>query len=700
MSNDFKSQVEPLLPDGANWVSYRDRMVWALEARDLLADHLTSTTVTQAYIDVGTINKVSAAARWQTDDRAVKQMIASSVPNTVFASIKGHTAAKDVWDALKALFEGRTDLIIVNLSHRLQTTRCSEDENMREHFDKLSNMRESLASMGETFSETKYAQIMMGSLPPSYANILGSIAAGATFSGTAATPAMVSKLVIDEYERRTLGQGQDEALTAESQKKKGKGKRRDVECTNCHKRGHTMAECWAKGGGNEGGGPKRRDRKSDGEKSSKKSQAAAADEKEPDIEAWPVSEASEDLIPRLSAMGMQDNNIQCELFDSGASRHMSPHRKSFVTYRSINARPITAANNQTFNAIGMGDLQIDVPNGATSSRVILKDTLHAPDLGLTVVSIGRIVQAGYSVEFDQGYCNIRKKADGRVIGSIPAGANGLFKVEHSLVAAVADESVDILTLHRRLGHIPADAIRALIRSNAVVGLRVIDNYPHFTCDSCEYVKTTRKTIRKERQALPAQSFGEEIHTDVWGPSPTLSLGGRKYYVTFTDDYSRYTKVEILRTKDQTFGTYKSFAAWVQTQHGTQIKRLRSDRGGEFTSNEFTAFLRQQGTERRLTTADTPQHNGVAESLNRRLLERVRAILHQANLPKTLWAEAIQFAVWLKTVPLLKHWGMLRHTNVSTGKSPIWQTCPNGAKTSGFTVLKVRNLTRALCRRVG
>jgi transposase InsO family protein len=103
----------------------------------------------------------------------------------------------------------------------------------------------------------------------------------------------------------------------------------------------------------------------------------------------------------------------------------------------------------------------------------------------------------------------------------------------------------------------------------------------------------------------------------------------------------------LRSKDQTLDAYKSFAAWAHTQHDVQIKRLHSDRGGEYTGNNFTTFLKEQGTERRLTTHDTPQHNGVAESLNRRLVERVRAYLIQTGLPKFLWAEAAQFMIWMK-----------------------------------------------------
>jgi transposase InsO family protein len=120
---------------------------------------------------------------------------------------------------------------------------------------------------------------------------------------------------------------------------------------------------------------------------------------------------------------------------------------------------------------------------------------------------------------------------------------------------------------------------------------------------------------------------------------------------------RYTHLQVLKTKDEAFEAYKSFAAWAQTQHGVCIKRLHSDCGGEFLSNQFTTYLRQQGTERRLMTVDTPQHNGVAESLNRRLMERTRAILHQADLPKYLWVEAIQFTVWLKNRTSMKTLGV-------------------------------------------
>ena len=122
-------------------------------------------------------------------------------------------------------------------------------------------------------------------------------------------------------------------------------------------------------------------------------------------------------------------------------------------------------NNKIFHAIGMGDLEIDVPNGVTSNKVVLKDTLHAPDLCLTVVSIGCILKAGYLVHFVDGSCEIKLGEEGHIISRIPAGTNGLFRVEHAFAAtddATSVEPMSILTLHRQLGHISVDAIRTLL----------------------------------------------------------------------------------------------------------------------------------------------------------------------------------------------------------------------------------------------
>ena len=205
-----------------------------------------------------------------------------------------------------------------------------------------------------------------------------------------------------------------------------------------------------------------------------------------------------------------------------------------------------------------------------------------------LVSIGRIAKAGYTVLFDGNTCKIKNKND-NVIGKIPAGQNGLYRVEHEQVGAAILEDNGILALHRRLGHISADTIRSLVRNNVVSGLQLIDDKRPIFCESCDYAKTTRKPITgsKERTTPPAEAFGDEVHSDLWDQSPIPTIGGQKYYVTFTstDDHSRYTSLELLKSKDQidqNLQAYKTFAAWAETQHGTCVRRLRSDRGGEYT----------------------------------------------------------------------------------------------------------------------
>jgi transposase InsO family protein len=104
---------------------------------------------------------------------------------------------------------------------------------------------------------------------------------------------------------------------------------------------------------------------------------------------------------------------------------------------------------------------------------------------------------------------------------------------------------------------------------------------------------------------------------------------------------------LQHTKDETFDSYQAYEAWLATQFKAPIKKLHSDRGGEFWSKAFDAHLAKKGTEWSFTVHNTPEHNGVPERLNRTLLEHVCTILHTSGLPKFLWGEAIVHAIYLK-----------------------------------------------------
>jgi hypothetical protein len=134
---------------------------------------------------------------------------------------------------------------------------------------------------------------------------------------------------------------------------------------------------------------------------------------------------------------------------------------------------------------------------------------------------------------------------------------------------------------------------------------------------------------------------------VWGPAKVQSLGKKRYYVTFTDDYSRETTVVFLRKKSGVFGALTEHIARLVTQHNAKVKFIRSDRGGEYSSDELKKYLSKRGIHHEYTVHDSPEQNGVAERVNRTVVEHARALLIGADFPKALWAEAVNHAVYLK-----------------------------------------------------
>ena len=167
------------------------------------------------------------------------------------------------------------------------------------------------------------------------------------------------------------------------------------------------------------------------------------------------------------------------------------------------------------------------------------------------------------------------------------------------------------------------------------------------CKSCEWAKEGRKSVSKVQESERCTAVGDEIHSDLWGKAPIKSINWKLYYMTFTDNYSRYTNVYFLHKKDEAFDSYKAYEAWLMNQYNARIKCLRSDRGGEYLSNKFSAHLKEKGTVKKLAVHNTPEHNGVAEHLNQTLINKVQAMLHNSGLPKFLWAEAMAHAVYLK-----------------------------------------------------
>ncbi|KAK9025004.1 hypothetical protein V6N11_064905 [Hibiscus sabdariffa] len=128
-------------------------------------------------------------------------------------------------------------------------------------------------------------------------------------------------------------------------------------------------------------------------------------------------------------------------------------------------------------------------------------------------------------------------------------------------------------------------------------------------------------------------------------------GGYQYFITFTDDFSRYGYIYLMRHKSEALERFKEFKNEVQNQHGKSIKALRSDRGGEYLSQDFDELLKECGIVSQLTPPGTPQWNGVSERRNRTLLDMVRSMMSHTDLPTSFWGYALETAAFtLNRVP--------------------------------------------------
>ncbi|XP_073270455.1 uncharacterized protein [Primulina huaijiensis] len=132
--------------------------------------------------------------------------------------------------------------------------------------------------------------------------------------------------------------------------------------------------------------------------------------------------------------------------------------------------------------------------------------------------------------------------------------------------------------------------------------------------------------------------------DVWGPSPVLTKGRSRYYVSFIDDCNRYCWVYLMKHRSDYLAIFNDFKALVKNQHSTVIKCFRYDLGGEYTSNDFSHLLASDGTICQTSCRETPDQNGVAERKYRHIVETARSFLLSSNFPSAFWGEAILTAV--------------------------------------------------------
>lgn len=277
---------------------------------------------------------------------------------------------------------------------------------------------------------------------------------------------------------------------------------------------------------------------------------------------------------------------------------------------------------------------------------LLYDVYFVPNLSNNLLSVGQLMSSGYSVLFEDGACVIRDKKSGQLVVNVSMAENKMFPLEVSNFnhyALVASKKSESTLWHLRYGHLNVKGLKLLSCKEMVHGLPKIESLE--LCEGCIYGKQSKHPFPVGK-SWRASKILELVHADLCGPMRTKSFGGSQYFLLFTDDYSRMSWVYFQQLKSETFDNFRKFKAYVEKQNGKPLKALRTDRGGEFLSNQFSLFCEENGIRREFTAPYTPEQNGVAERKNRTVVEMARSMLKAKGLPNDFWAEGVATAVYL------------------------------------------------------
>ena len=297
---------------------------------------------------------------------------------------------------------------------------------------------------------------------------------------------------------------------------------------------------------------------------------------------------------------------------------------------------LTLANGSRIPIVAIG-----VFNLCFESRVlILEDCLYVPNVCRNLIFATYLGKHGYYVILKDNV--VIKK--GKVFICSVNTVDGLYILtpdKHKLYNSKLDNDSHVKSLKTKfpstneayLWHLHFDGL-----------LEPLDFDEFLVCESWLEGKMTKRLFNAKGRK--AQELLELGHTDVCGPMSTQAKRGYEYFITFTDDYSRYGYVYLIKWKSEAFEKFKEFRAKVKNQLGQRKKAIRFDRGGEYLLGDFKDYLTQNGILSQLTIPGTPQQNGVAKRRSRTLLEMVSSMNSYSTLPISFWGYALNTAILL------------------------------------------------------
>ncbi|GJT70544.1 putative ribonuclease H-like domain-containing protein [Tanacetum coccineum] len=285
------------------------------------------------------------------------------------------------------------------------------------------------------------------------------------------------------------------------------------------------------------------------------------------------------------------------------------------------------------------------------------DVYFCKELNYNLFSVSQMCDKKNNVLFIDTGClvlssNFKLPNESQVMLRVPR-KNNIYSVDlkniiptKGLTCLFAKASIDESNIwYKRLRHINFNNMNKLVKGNLVRGLpsNIFEN--NHSCVACQKGKQHKASYKAKLVNSISKSL-HMLHMDLFGPTNVKILMKKSYCLVVTDDFSRFSWVFFLATKDETSGILKTCITKIENLLDHKVKVIRSDNGTEFKNSVMNQFCEIKGIKREFSVARTPQQNGVAERKNRTLIEAARTMLVDSKLPTTFWTEVVNTACYV------------------------------------------------------
>ncbi|PWA84739.1 zinc finger, CCHC-type [Artemisia annua] len=558
----------------------------------------------------------------QSDKKKEKTAIAylyQSLPKEQLFQITKHKTPKAIWDALKTrhLGEKRVQQArLQTLRSEMELLHMKEDETIDTFTGKLTALVNKAASLGHTIKDTNLVRKLLNAVPDRYMQIVASIEQYSDLNTMTLEEAIgrlktyeerikfkkgkqennQEKLIFTRHEGRgkhfKRGNGKHK-YSQDRNHDKFKGERKEgeksqnnfkrlnydlskVTCYKCNKKGHLANKCYSK--------PKTNMQSNLVEEDLEPTllMAILEDPIVTKVEDQNISRHEEDVETK------ETNMDSLWYLDNGASNHMTGVKEHFKELDEKVSGKVRFGDGSYIEIKGKGSILIECDD---EKQRIISHVYYIPSLKSNLLSLGQFTEIGCKVVMEDNELRLYDMDD-KIFIKVTRQRNRLYKASLRIgtpVCLLANLKDNTWLWHARLGHLNFESLKFMAQRELVQGIPVIKHTTQ-VCDVCLIGKHSRAPFPKKAKTRSTSPL-DLVYGDLCGPITPPTPSGKKYIFLLVDDYSRYMWAYFLETKDQAFDTFKEYKNTIEKELRTTLKMFRTDRGGEFTSNEFTQYCK-------------------------------------------------------------------------------------------------------------